>query len=272
MQLHDTAVHLTVRGGHIAGTLIAPASRMPGVLLVHGWGGNKQQYQALTKELASLRCVCLTFDMSGHEATRARRETVTREDNLADLVAAYDFLAAHPLVDRAAIAVVGSSYGGYLATLLTELRQVTWLALRAPAIYKDTEWQMPKQQLQREQALPQYRQQSIAAGENRALGACAAFRGDVLLVESGLDRIVPHAVLANYRRACANALSLTFRTISQADHALSDPHSRSSYAAILRRWLEEMVTGARVYGRGGAVAEKPQASGSAVVGETQSSS
>jgi uncharacterized protein len=269
MQLHDNAVHIKVRGGQIAGMLVSPAPRVPGILLVHGWGGNQQQYQKLTKELASLRCVCLTFDMSGHEATKSRRETVNREDNLADLVAAYDFLAAHPLVDRAAIAVVGSSYGGYLAALLTELRPVTWLALRAPAIYKDTDWQMPKQQLHREQALAQYRQQAIAAAENRALGACAAFRGDVLLVESGRDRIVPRAVLVNYRLACMNALSLTFRTISQADHALTDPRSRSSYATILKRWLDEMVTGARTYGRGKPLADETHASRATVSGETQ---
>ncbi|RAN81280.1 alpha/beta hydrolase [Bacillus sp. SRB_336] len=258
MQLHDNAVHITIRDGHIAGTLISPASRMPGILLVHGWGGNQQQYQALTRELASLRCVCLTFDMSGHAATQARRETVTREDNLADLVAAYDFLAAHPLVDRAAIAVVGSSYGGYLATFLTELRPVAWLALRAPALYRDTQWRMPKQQLRVEQSLAQYRQQTIAASENRALGACATFRGDVLLVESELDRVVPRAVLVNYRHACLDAHSLTFRTISGADHALSDPGSRGSYATILRRWMEEMITGARLHGRSDVAVEESQ--------------
>jgi len=257
MQLHDNAVHITIHGGRIAGTLISPAARMPGVLLVHGWGGGQLQYRELAKDLASLHCVCLTFDLSGHQATESRRETVTREDNLADLVAAYDFLAAHPQVDPAAIAVVGSSYGGYLATLLTELRPVAWLALRAPALYKDTEWRMPKQQLRLEQSLAHYRRQTIAAGENRALGACAAFRGDVLLVQSGQDRIVPREVLDNYRQACIHALSLTFRTIAQADHALSDPRSRNSYATILRRWLEEMVIGARLYGRSGKSAERP---------------
>ena len=107
-------------------------------------------------------------------ATRARRESVTREDNMADLVAAYDFLAAHPQVDRGAMGVVGSSYGGYLATLLTGLRPVNWLALRAPALYKDSDWHLPKQQLSHRQDLASYRQQRIPAAENRALAACAA--------------------------------------------------------------------------------------------------
>lgn len=152
---------------------------------------------------------------------------------------------AHPRVDRTAVAVVGSSYGGYLSALLTEIRPVTWLALRAPALYKGTEWQMPKHQLRLVQDLPNYRHLRIAASENRALSACAAFRGDVLLVESGNDNIVPAAVLANYRQACMNASSLTFRRIAQADHALADERSRRSYAAILMNWLNEMASGAR---------------------------
>ena len=50
-----------------------------------------------------------------------------------DLLAAYDRLLAHPALDTSAIAVVGTSYGGYLAAILTSLRPVRWLALRVLA-------------------------------------------------------------------------------------------------------------------------------------------
>ena len=42
---------------------------------------------------------------------------------------------------------VGSSYGGYLAAILTTLRPVRWLALRVPALYQDEGWDVPKKQL-----------------------------------------------------------------------------------------------------------------------------
>jgi len=170
---------------------------------------------------------------------------VTREQNLADLLAAYDCLVNHPAVDTSAIAVIGSSYGGYLATLLTRLRPVKWLALRVPALYWDDEWSLPKQALDR-QRLSQYRLTALGPGDNRALAACAEFAGDVLLVESEQDDYVPHNTLMSYRSAFISAHSLTHRIVDGADHALSSDRSQKAYSAMLTAWVSEMVIGARL--------------------------
>jgi len=170
---------------------------------------------------------------------------VSREDNLQDVVAAYDVLAGQPGVDRSSIAVVGSSYGGYLASILTSLRPVRWLGLRVPALYKDSEWDIPKGRLKEAQALDAYRRQPIRPTESVALRACAAFGGDVLIVESEHDSTVPHQVIVNYREACATAHSLTYRVIEGADHGLSDARWQQAYTTLLVNWLSEMVAGAR---------------------------
>jgi pimeloyl-ACP methyl ester carboxylesterase len=148
-------------------------------------------------------------------------------------------------VEASAIAVVGISYGGYLAAILSSLRPVSWLALRSPALYKDPGWELPKRQLNADPDLPAYRRQPIAPADNRALRACADFRGDALLVESEDDDIVPHPVIENYVRAFANTRSLTVRRIDGADHGFSRKESQKAYTAALIRWLTEMVVGAR---------------------------
>src|SRR2546423_7651738 len=130
MPVRDQTIDVVVGEGRLSGTLIVPGVQMPGVLFVHGWGGSQQRYLARAREVAALGCVCLTFDLRGHEQTRSQFETVSREDNLRDVMAAFDALAAHDSVDAEAIAVVGSSYGGYLAAILTSIRRVKWLALR----------------------------------------------------------------------------------------------------------------------------------------------
>lgn len=245
MPTRESVLNIQVDGEHIAGTLIAPEVLIPGVLFVHGWGGNQEQYAARAREVAALGCICLTFDLRGHAGTRKQQERVSREDNLHDVLAAYDMLANQPYIDRDSIAVVGSSYGGYLAAILTTMRPVKWLALRVPALYMDSGWELPKLQLHQDQDLDTYRKSLIPAAENRALRACSAYRGDILIVESELDKIVPHEVIANYLEACIKPRSLTYRVIHGADHGLSEESMQRAYTALLVSWMTEMIVGSR---------------------------
>jgi hypothetical protein len=243
MPTRDEPVYVRVEGEHILGTLISPGSLLPGVLFVHGWGGDQRQYVARARELSALGAVCLTFDLRGHAETQMRHDTVSREDSLRDILAAYDFLAAQHNVDADSIAVVGSSYGGYLAALLTALRPVNWLALRVPALYKDSQWELPKLKLRGEQDLEKYRLQPVGPEESKALRGCRAFTGDVLLVESEHDAVIPHQVIVNYREACISAKSLTYRLIEGADHGLSTEPMQNAYTLLLVKWFTEIVFG-----------------------------
>ncbi len=245
MPTRDEALQIAVGERRIAATLIVPDARMPGVLFLHGWGGNQQQYAPRAREIAALGCACLTVDMRGHAETVRDHASVTREDNLRDALAAYDRLADEKAVDGEQVAVVGISYGGYLATILTTLRPVKWLALRAPALYKDSDWDAPKLALRQLQNLETYRRARIAVDGNRALRAAAGYRGDVLIVESERDVIVPHPVIQSYREAFAHTRSLTYRMIDGADHGLTDPECRRAYTTILVNWITEMIAGKR---------------------------
>src|SRR5438552_7116530 len=244
MTTRDEILDIPVDGQHIAGTLLIPdevGSAVPGVLFVHGWGGSQEQYLARARALADRGCACLTFDLRGHAKTQPQHETVSRGDNLRDLLAAYDVLAGRRGVDASAIAVVGSSYGGYLGAILTSLRAVRWLSLRAPALYKDADWELPKRRLHHDPDLVAYRRRNVRPEDNRALCACEAFRGDVLVVESEHDHVVPHPVIANYLAACVQAHSLTHRAIEGADHGLSEEPWRHAYTSIVVTWLTEMM-------------------------------
>ena len=256
MTTRQEPVYIRVGDEHILGTLITPGTLMPGVLFVHGWGGDQHQYVRRAGELAALGCVCMTFDLRGHAETQSQFETVSREENMRDVLAAYDFLAAQRNVDSDSIAVVGSSYGGYLGALLTALRPVKWLALRVPALYKDSEWRVPKLQLRREQALEKYRLQSVTPDESNALRVCREFTGDVLIVESEHDTVIPRQVIVNYREACIHAKSLTYRLMEGADHGLANEAWHNAYTVLLVSWFNEFVFSKKVTEATGA-GEKP---------------
>ncbi|MDB6060819.1 MAG: cinnamoyl ester hydrolase [Verrucomicrobiaceae bacterium] len=238
-------LEIPVEEERISGTLLSPATALPTVLFVHGWGGSQVQDLARAREASGLGCVCLTVDLRGHDLDSERSQTVSRAQNLQDLLSAYDWLVKQPNVEPSAIAVVGISYGGYLASILSSMRPVRWLALRAPALYKDEGWQLPKRQLHADTDLKSYRQLKIAPADNVALKACFDFKGDALIVESENDVIVPHPVIENYVAALANTRSLTSRTIMGADHALSQKSDQKAYTALLINWLTEMIVGAR---------------------------
>jgi pimeloyl-ACP methyl ester carboxylesterase len=245
MAVVSEQVSIDVGGERISGTLFTPPNsqtvRGRGILFVHGWGGTQEQCLPEASAIAELGCACLTFDLRGHGLTKDQREIVSREDNLSDLIAAYDWLAKHPTVRGGVAGVVGYSYGGYLAAILTGLRPMTHLALQAPALYRDFDWLLPKVRLHDDPGLVLYRQRVVDQNDDRALRACAAYRGHVLIVESQYDAIVPHPVVESYTLACAQARTLRTHLLKNADHALSEERWRQEYTSVLTAWISQTM-------------------------------
>lgn len=244
-EVDEGKVALQVGGQKIAGTLLKPEAPVPGFLFIHGWGGDQAEDLGHAEELARLGCICFTFDLRGHADSGADKDAVTRQDSLDDVLAAYDYLVAQPMIDRSAVGVVGTSYGGYLAMLLTALRPVRWLAMRVPALYPDEHWDTPKAMLDK-QVVRAYRQQPHQPGNDRALAACTEFHGDVLIVESEKDEQIPREALLSMQAAFRQANSLSHRIIQGATHAMRDPQHQRIYSTLLTGWIAEMVRASRL--------------------------
>jgi uncharacterized protein len=233
-------VAIPTDGQRIRGKLLTPESAdalCPALVFVHGWGDTQRRNLGIGKQLSRSGFVCLTFNLRGHARTRAQRDTVTRLQNLADVVAAYDLLVSRPEVDTTRVGVIGSSYGGYLAVLLTVQRTVRWLALHAPALYMDADFEVPKHRLNLDPRLADYRRRVLEPDANRALAAASRFRGEVLVVESEEDAVIPHQVVANYVSAFATAASVHHDVVGGADHGLSRELWRREWGALVINWL-----------------------------------
>lgn len=232
-----------VEGQKAKGTLIFPKvikKQNPGVLFIHGWTSSEEGYLPRAQAVAKLGAICLTINLRGHGKSEGRLEDFSRKDHLKDVMAAYDFLAGQKNVDKDRIGICGSSYGGYLASILTFKRKVKWLVLRAPALYRDDDFNIPTAKLIRED-INIYRQSKIRPKDNLTLKAVSEFSGDLLLVESEKDETVPKQTIKNYVQAVNPRAVLAHKIMKNADHPLTKKKWKLKFIEILSGWFAEKL-------------------------------
>ena len=174
----DEPVDIAVDGQHIAGTLVAPGdARSPACCSCTAGAAARS---STSRARARSRRSAASASPSTCAATRGPRRSTRRSrarTTCATCSPRTTCSPRQPGVDAAAIAVVGSSYGGYLAAILTTLRPVRWLALRAPALYKDDGLDAAEAAAARDPDLAAYRRRRVRPEDNRALDGLRRVQG-----------------------------------------------------------------------------------------------
>ncbi|KQP35465.1 S9 family peptidase [Pseudorhodoferax sp. Leaf274] len=215
--------------------------KVPALLVLPGWDDDgKQQFDALSAQLAPDGWVCRRGRIPDASWPAQQRAEVSRSSSLHAVLEDYMDLAAVRGIARSRFGVLGFSYGGYMATFLAAAKPVRFLALRSPALYPDAGWEDPKESLDKP-TLRAYRSQLLGPAQNRSLWCCARFRGDVLLIDSEQDEIIPHPVIASYEQSFRSARSVTRYTLAGADHALTAPAAQREYHDVLVGWLNGLL-------------------------------
>ena len=206
----------------LAATVVrAAAPSGAGVLLVHGLGSSRTTNLERAEVLArSQGATCLALDLGGHGDSTGRLTQVTPRQNLADVVAGYDALVSELGVDPERIGICAASYGAYLSVLLTALRPVDRLLMRAPALYADDCFDrvLGKRRFGDPDTAP------------TLLAHLALFRGEVMIVESENDEVIDHAIIDAYLAALPGA---GYLVQAGAAHALTDPSWRLDFQRIV---------------------------------------
>ncbi len=173
---------IQVDGQVIKSTVFYPdaaGSHAPAILFIHGWKSSQDEFAVAAERLCEIGFICLTFNLRGHDPGGEQFREVSRADNLRDVLEAYDVLGSRPDVNKSKIAAVGVSYGGYLAAILTARRDLEWLALRVPALYKDTEFERPKEEINKTQDIETYRREKLDPEDNEVLAVLSQFKSAV---------------------------------------------------------------------------------------------
>ncbi|OGK19002.1 hypothetical protein A3D80_03550 [Candidatus Roizmanbacteria bacterium RIFCSPHIGHO2_02_FULL_40_13b] len=237
-------IELTSEGQKIKGVVFQPQTlkdKNPAILFVHGWTSSIKSNVQSAEALTQLGHICICVDLRGHGESEGDIQKMTREDFLKDVLAVYDYLVAMNSVDKDDISAVGSSFGSYMVALLSSKRKIKNLALRVPANYPNDSFNEPQILFSgnNDPSILQWRFQEMNKDSTYSLEAVNNFSGNVLIVESGQDELIPHQTIENYMNAVQDKAKLTHIVMKDASHSISrDQKSQLEYKQILINWFK----------------------------------
>lgn len=227
-------------------TIFYPSQKQdknPAILFVHGWTSEKERSYQYAEALPRLGFICFLFDMRGHGKSEGDIKAFTIKQFLEDVLAAYDYLVTVDGVDKDNISAIGSSFGSYLITLLSEKRNVKNLSMRVPADYPNEEFEQSKYKASGSDnpQIVSWRTQARKPDETYALQALHKFNGNIQIIESEKDTVVPHQTSQNYVNDVTNKSNLTHIVIKDAPHSIKEGRFRNEVEKVLVDWFKNKV-------------------------------
>lgn len=216
----------------------------PAILFLHWWTSNKERNYRYAEVLVKLGFICFLFDMRGHGKSEGDIKSFTIRNFFEDVLAAYDRLVKIGGVDPDGISVIGSSFGGYLAALLSKQRKIKNISLRVPADYADDEFDELKYKSSgfNNPEIMKWRSTRRSPGDTMALRAVHEFDGNIQIIESEKDIIVPRQIIQNYIDAVIDKDKLSYTVIQDAPHSAKEQWHRDEIEKLLADWFGKMVS------------------------------
>ena len=206
-------------------------------LIVHGWQSGQDRDYHLAASLLNKGYTSMTVDLRGHGKSEGDINQLTRKDYVNDVLSAYDELVKQAGT-MTEIVAIGSSFGAYLLSLLSEQRKLDGLVLRAPANYQDARFTESFMKTRSADDAEIWKSKFNAWNETRSLKAVHDFKGRVLIVESEKDEVVPQSVLQSYADAILNRDLLTYVIMQDAPHSITKlPQLQKEYRDTIFKWL-----------------------------------
>jgi fermentation-respiration switch protein FrsA (DUF1100 family) len=263
----EIPVSIPMKEGLLAGTLHIPQGERPdggwpAVLMCHGFTGNRMEahfmFVKTSRSMAADGLATLRFDFRGSGESSGEFKDMSILTEVADALAAWEFLAGVDGVDAARRGLLGLSLGGAVASLLvgglvSEGRAPLACALWSAVADLEELWQRRFEELgmiRRKLIRFPISMGGFQVGERffkdmkeapkpvDALGAA----GDVpvLIVHGSSDEAVPVGQARDYARACGKKRA-KLEVIRGADHVYNRPDWEKKVIDVTRKWFKKKL-------------------------------
>jgi len=232
---------LKVNNQNLTADLIKPAeikTPLPALIFVHGWRSNRSGNSNRAEQISKLGFICLAIDLRGHGDSDGLIEEFSRADHIEDIKSAYKYLSNLPEVDENKIGIIGASYGGYLAAVSLNYLKFNKIVLRVPALYFDDNFNIPTDKLIKGDPKA-FKTADLSPKNSLALKGLSNFQGEILIIESEKDKIIPHEVIRNYTAVIEYRRSLTYKIMKNTPHSLETNQQEKEYITIVTNWLTD---------------------------------
>ena len=231
------------------------SDKSPGVVLCHGFTGNRSEAHFIFVKLARALCAkgiaVLRFDFRGSGDSEGDFEDMTISGEISDALRAVEVLSEQPRIDRDRIGILGFSLGGCVAACVAGTSSsVRTTVLWAPAHDPESHW---GDLATSSNAFPYEFAGGFLLGRQfidelptiRPLEEIAGASGPVLIVHGSEDQAVRVESSENYVRALSDAgIPCERKVIVGADHTFANSgHERDAIDRSVA-WFEEHIGGA----------------------------
>jgi hypothetical protein len=159
----------------------------------------KQHYIDFAERLSKeLDATSIVFDYSGHGDSPLDFDTIRPAQHFLEVIEVFDWVKQQ--YPNRKFIVIGSSYGGYLATQLTQYREFDVLVLRAPAIYRPADFYTKAASEDKESTMS-FRKDADKLASHPLVARTSKFKGKVLLIVHEYDELIPHQTTDAYAKA-----------------------------------------------------------------------
>jgi uncharacterized protein len=224
----------------LRGSLFIPNGKgpFPGVVFYHGRGSNRGNYLQMGRSLIKNGIASLAFDFGGCGKSDGVFKNQTHRMGIKDAEAGLKFILSQN-VDKKRIGLLGSSFGGYCAAMLTKNHHyLKSIILRVPSSYDDSMLDSTVSAASEENFFGNKKNWIFSSSYK----SISEFKGSLLVVESENDEIIFPEAVEKYFQDAVKSTNKKFVIQKNAKHSIhNNPVAKKEFNKLVKLWFSETL-------------------------------